>query len=145
MRGTTLPKYTPWPHRRSLGGLGHVEQGDPSARAHDPAELGEEGAEVGEVAQREAGRGTVDGRRARAGAARRPGPAGASVRAWASMPHEKSTPIGRRPGAGQVAAQVARPAGDVEDADAGGRPRAATVRRRQPTSIRKVMTRLTRS
>ena len=123
-----------------------VEQGDPSAGPHDPAELVEEPAEVDEVAQCEPARHTVDrsvghGEPEDVGLDR-----GAPLRSAMSIPRSRSTAQRPVPGLGQVEAEVTGPAGQVEDAAAGGyRASERTARRRQRTSRRNVMIRFTRS
>ena len=133
MRGTTWPKYDGVAGAQDgLAGRGHVEQGDPAARAQDPGQLGEERPASSTKLRRAKPltAPSTDAVGERAGAGRRPGPAGASVRAWASIPADRSTPTAVVAGRGQVAAQVAGPAGQVEDPvrRAAGPARATAVR-----------------
>ena len=65
--------------------------------------------------------------------------------AAASMPKLRSAPIGNRPRSSRSAARSPVPQARSSTEQPGGRPSAETVRRRQPTSMRKVITRLTRS
>ena len=95
-------------------GLGHLQEADPPAGADDPGQLGQEGGQVHQVPQGEAAGGPVH-RARRAGGARSTSARtrGAVVCAAASMPADRSKPIGARPAPGQVGAEVARPAGQI--------------------------------
>ena len=66
---------------------------------------------------------------------------------WSAREHPEAEIDRSRsvPGGGEVDAQVAGAAGEIEHAAAGGSARASTARRRQRTSRRNVITRLTRS
>ena len=115
-------------------------------RGADTRALGEHRVEVDEVAEREAAGDAVGARRSRTGsAAPSPRTSGASTRAAASMPAEKSMPTGVYPPRGEVAAQVAGAAREVEHEPAVGAPSASTVRRRQPLSRPSEMMRFMRS
>ena len=123
-----------------------VEQGDASAGADDAGQLGEERWQVDEVAQGETAGHPVDRvRRRPGGGGCRPGPGRAAV-VGAQHPEaeiDRGRPV---PGGGEVDAQVAGAAGEIEhDAARRAAPRASTAWRRHRTSRRNVMTRLTRS
>ena len=105
MTGTTCRNQMRWPASRSPRfGFGHLEQADPAAGSHHPAQLGEDRAEIGEVAQGVAAGDPVDrAGRPPAGRRRRPGPGAGRLWLAASIPHDRSIPTGRSPAASRMA------------------------------------------
>ena len=119
-----------------LSGVGDLEQRDSPAGPHDASELGEERRQLdaGCAARTRTWR-RRRRRRGAGGAARRPSTRGAPLRSARSIPSDRSTLIGSRPAAAQLAAQVAGARREVEHDRAAGQARASSTVRSPPADV----------